>query len=143
MSQFPVYNATIEGLRQAHCDPLILAIHVEEDALKGLTAEVDWRLAGQLTEWMRAGRFNHDAPILTPANRFLPAGRLLFWRVGSATPQDLFDALTDLGCERPGICPKDFGFDRREVLEVFDGEVIIFEDQAESHRSSRQSNYAQ
>ena len=67
MTQFSEYSATIEGLRQAHCDPLILAIHVEEDALKGLTAEVDWRLAGQLTEWMRAGRFNHDAPILTPA----------------------------------------------------------------------------
>ena len=72
------FAPTIEGLRQAHCDPLILAIHVEEDALKGLTAEVDWRLAGQLTDWMRDGRFSHDAPILTPANQFLPAGRLLF-----------------------------------------------------------------
>ena len=141
MTQFSEYSATIEGLRQAHCDPLILAIHVEEDALKGLTAEVDWRLAGQLTEWMRAGRFNHDAPILTPANLFLPAGRLLFWRVGSATPQDLFDALTDLGGKRPGICPRDFGFDRREVLEVFDGKVIIFEDAWSSRETPRQANY--
>jgi hypothetical protein len=141
MTQFSEYSATIEGLRQAHCDPLILAIHVEEDALKGLTAEVDWRLAGQLTEWMRSGRFNHDAPILTPANLFLPAGRLLFWRVGSATPQDLFDALTDLGGERPGICPRDFGFDRREVLEVFDGKVIIFEDAAASQATTRQAHY--
>ena len=140
MTQFSEYSATIEGLRQAHCDPLILAIHVEEDALKGLTAEVDWRLAGQLTEWMRAGRFNHDAPILTPANLFLPAGRLLFWRVGSATPQDLFDALADLGGERPGICPRDFGFDRREVLEVFDGKVIIFEDAMGSQAAARQAH---
>ena len=136
------FAPTIEGLRQAHCDPLILAIHVEEDALKGLTAEVDWRLAGQLTDWMRDGRFSHDAPILTPANQFLPAGRLLFWRVGSATPQDLFDALNDLGGEKPGLCPRDFGFDRREVLEVFGENVVIFEDGGTSARrqgSSRNS----
>ena len=121
------YPATIDGLRQAHCDPLILAIHVEEDTLKGLTAEVDWRLAGQLTNWLKDGRFNHDAPILSPQNEFLPAGRLLFWRVGSATPQDLFDALADLGSNRPGLCPKDFGFDAREVAEVFGGDIVLFE----------------
>lgn len=121
------FPATIDGLRQAHCDPLILAIHVEEDALKGLTAEVDWRLAGQLTNWLKDGRFNHDAPILSPKNDFLPAGRLLFWRVGSATPQDLFDALSDLGSSRPGLCPRDFGFDAREVAEVFDGDIVLFE----------------
>ena len=128
MSGTGTFSPTIEGLRQAHCDPLILAIHVEEDTLKGLTAEVDWRLAGQLTRWMKAGRFNHDAPILTPKNQFLPAGRLLFWRVGSATPQDLYDALSDLGCPRPGLCPADFGFDSREVMEVFGGDVVLFED---------------
>ena len=128
MSEAAKFEPTIDGLRQAHCDPLILAIHVEEDTLKGLTAEVDWRLAGQLTRWMKAGRFNHDAPILTPKNQFLPAGRLLFWRVGSATPQDLYDALSDLGCPRPGLCPRDFGFDSREVLEVFGGEVVLFGD---------------
>ena len=89
------FAPTIEGLRQAHCDPLILAIHVEEDALKGLTAEVDWRLAGQLTDWMRDGQSR--CPDFNPRKSILPAGRLLFWRVGSAAPQDLFDALNDLG----------------------------------------------
>ena len=127
MKAYQTFPATMDGLRQAHCDPLILAIHVEEDTLKGLTAEVDWRLAGQLTSWLRDGRFNHDAPILSPKNAFLPAGRLLFWRVGSATPQDLCDALMDLGSKRPGLCPRDFGFDAREVAEVFEGDIILFE----------------
>ncbi len=136
MKQGQCFEPTIDGLRQAHCDPLILAIHVDESCLKGLTSEVDWRLAGQLTRWMKDGRFNHDAPILTPRNEFLPAGRLLFWRVGSATPQDLFDALSDLGAVQPGLCPSDFGFDGREVLEVFDGNVVLFE---RTHGSDRRA----
>ena len=137
-TQFP---PTIDGLRQAHCDPLILAIHVEEDSLKGLTAEVDWRLAGQLTHWLKEGRFNHDAPILSPKNVFLPAGRLLFWRVGSATPQDIFDALSDLDASRPGLCPRDFGFDPREVTEVFNGDIILFEPMPKNAEATTTRSY--
>ena len=77
-----------------------------------------------INDWMRDGRFSHDAPILTPQiNSYPPAG--CFLRAGSATPQDLFDALNDLGGEKPGLCPRDFGFDRREVLEVFGENVVI------------------
>ena len=119
--------ATIEGLRQAYCDPLILAVHADEGVLKGLTAEVDWRLAGRLTDWLRSGRFQHDAPILAPKSPFLPAGRLLFWRVGSVTPRDLSEALMDLGESQAGICPSDFGFDAREVAACFERSITIFE----------------
>ena len=122
----PTFPATIEGLREVYCDPLILAVHVDEGALKGLTAEVDWRLAGQLTQWLKNGRFEHDAPILAPKSPFLPAGRLLFWRVGSVTPQDLSHAVNDLGKGHAGICPADFGFDNREVADCFGESVTIF-----------------
>ena len=101
MSKAAKFEPTIDGLRQAHCDPLILAIHVEEDTLKGLTAEVDWRLAGQLTRWMKAGRFNHDAPILTLRINFAGETSLLAGRFSD--PQDLYDALSDLGRPRPGV----------------------------------------
>ena len=125
MSNATIAPASIQGLRRFPCDPLILCIHVDGQPLRGLAAEVDWRLAGSISEIAKGG-FDRNLPILRPAHIHLPAGRLVLFRSGACTPTEMAEIVHGLNGEKPGICPEDFDFSEEEVLQVFRNHVVIF-----------------
>jgi len=119
-------TATIDGLRGAPCDPLILAVRCDGRPLRGLTGRVDWRLAGRISRLLLEERVPRDAPLMLPAPDFFPLPRLVLWRVGAATPADLARLARDMGAESPGLCPADFDFTVDEVKRAFGGAVIAY-----------------
>jgi hypothetical protein len=125
MSKGSVAPATIHGLRVCPCDPLILCINLDGQPLRGLAAEVDWRLAGSISQLALRG-FDRDLPILRPAHEHLPAGRLVLFRSGACTPTDMAEIVNGLNGDKPGICPEDFDFSEEEVLRVFRNHVVIY-----------------
>ena len=118
-------DATLSGLRARPADPLILCINVDGRPLRGLSAQVDWRLAGLLSKLARKG-FASDVPILRPAHKFLPCGRLVLFRAGACTPREMAQQVAGLNGRRPGLCPQDFDFTIDEVNQAFGGNVIIY-----------------
>jgi hypothetical protein len=118
--------ATLSGLRDHPCDPLILAIRADGRPLRGLTGQVDWRLSGVLTRMVKAGNFNQDVPILKPPSDLLPCGRLILWRVGTATPNEMAQLIAGLNAPRPGLCPGDFEFSETEAQHAFGGRLIVY-----------------
>ena len=126
MDRFSTYPANLRGLRQCPCDPLILAVNGDGRPLRGLTAEVDWRLAGQLSTFARNMDGSEDNPILSPPHPLVPTGRLILLRVGAYTPRDMVRVIRGLNAQQPGICPADFDFSEREVHDAFRGDVVIF-----------------
>ncbi len=121
-----VAPADLDGLRRAPCDPLILAVRPDGRPPPGLTGRVDWRLAGRLSALLVEGRVPRDTPLMLPAPDFFPLPRLVLWRVGAATPADLARLAREMGAERPGLCPADFGFGADEVKRAFAGAVVIY-----------------
>ena len=119
-------SADLDGLRRAPCDPLILAVRLDGRPLRGLTGRVDWRLGGRLSALVADERVPRDAPLMLPAPVFFPLPRLVLWRVGAATPADLARLARDMGAERPGLCPADFGFTADEVKQAFGGGVVTY-----------------
>ena len=118
--------ATIEGLRAEPCDPLILCVNVDGRPLQGLTAEVDWRLAGLITELSQGPLFERDSPVLRPAHPFLPCGRLVLVRAGTCTPMEMVQLVRGLNATRPGVCPDDFEFSDDEISAAFRNQVVIY-----------------
>ncbi len=118
--------ATLKGLRAHPCDPLILAVRMDGRPLTGLTAEIDWRIGGALARLVDSGRFATDSPVLQPAHPLVPSGRLVIWRVGAATVNDIARQVDGLKGDRLGICPEDFEFTDAEVERAFNGEVVLF-----------------
>jgi len=100
-------------------------VNVDGRKLRGLTAEVDWRLAGQLTDLTKGAHFERDAPILRPPHPFLPCGRLVLFRSGACTPMGIAKLVRGLNAQRPGICPDDFEFSEEEIRAAFRNQVII------------------
>ncbi|MEE2788785.1 MAG: hypothetical protein VX589_15725 [Myxococcota bacterium] len=121
-----IVPATLEGLRTRPADPLILAIRADGQPLTGLTALIDWRMGGQISQLVLAGTFNHDSPVLRPSPSFIPCGRLLLWRLGAVTPRDLAHVVRDLNVDTPGICPEDFDFSDDEVERSLGHRVIVY-----------------
>lgn len=119
-------TADLAGLRAAPCDPLMLALRLDDRPLRGLTGRVDWRLGGRLSALVAEGRAPKDAPLLLPAPDFFPLPRLVLWRVGAATPSDMARLARELGARRPGLCPADFGFTVGEVEAAFGGSVVVY-----------------
>ncbi len=119
-------SADLDGLRRAPCDPLILAVRFDERPLRGLTGRVDWRLGGRISGLMLDEKVPRDAPLMLPAPGFFPLPRLVLWRVGAATPSDLARLARDMGAERAGLCPADFGFTAAEVERAFGGAVVTY-----------------
>jgi len=118
--------ATIDGLRLAPCDPLILAVRADLRPLRGLTGHVDWHLGGALSRLVAAGKLAHDEPILRPAHPLLPVGRLILWRQGAATPAELARMVHGLNAGRPGLCPADFQFSESELRAALGPDTIIY-----------------
>ena len=48
---------------------------------------------------------DQDVPVLQPASPLIPCGRIVLWRVGTATPSEM--AQLDRGIEWFGLCPGD------------------------------------
>lgn len=122
--------ATIDGLRAAPCDPLMLAVRLDDRPLTGLTGHVDWRLGGRLSALVARGEIPHDGPLMWPAPDFFPVPRLVLWRLGAATPADLARLARAMGAERPGLCPEDFRFVPDELRRAFAGAVVLYGDSA-------------
>ena len=118
--------ATLEGLRQAPCDPLILAVRDDGRPLKGLTGLVDWRIGGLISDLVKEGAFSHDHPVLRPSPTFLGCGRLLLWRLGAVTPTDMRRVVDALNVDRPGICAQDFDFSEQEIQGVLGPSAIVY-----------------
>ena len=118
--------ADIDGLRQYPCDPLILAIPSTPKPLHGLTGRVDWHLGGLIASQIRSQAFAHDQPVLRPPHPLLPCGRIIFWRLGAATPDDMAARIRDLGGAEPGLCPRDFAFTEEEVINAFREQVRVY-----------------
>jgi hypothetical protein len=126
MTSPTLYSANLDGLRTRPCDPLILAINGDGRPLRGLTAEVDWRIAGQLSEFARQVHGSEDSPILRPPHPLVPCGRLILLRVGAYTPRELVRVVRGLNASQPGLCPADFDFSDQEVHDAFRGDVILY-----------------
>lgn len=126
MSTTATAPATLDGLRAAPCDPLLLAVRLDGRPLGGLTGRVDWRLAGRLSALVADGAVPPDAPLLWPTPDFFPIRRLVLWRLGAATPAALARLTRALGAERPGLCPADFRFDTHELRRAFGGAVVLY-----------------
>lgn len=122
----PAPEASVEGLHQHPCDPLLLAVRLDGRPLSGLTGRVDWRLGGRLSALVAQGALDGDAPLLVPAPRFFPIGRLVLWRLGAATPSDLARLARSMKSDTPGLCPDDFGFTEREIRAAFADRVVIY-----------------
>ncbi len=118
--------ATIDGLRQYPCDPLILAIPARKEPLRGLTGRIDWHLGGLISDQIRNQAIVHDQPVLRPPHPLLPCGRLIFWRLGAATPDDMASRIKELGGSEPGLCPQDFDFSHDEVIAAFREQVRVY-----------------
>lgn len=118
--------ADLSGLRRAPCDPLILAVRLDGRPPPGLTGRVDWRLGGRLSALLVEGRVPQDEPLMLPAPDFFPLPRLVLWRVGAATPGDMARLAREMGAERPGLCPADFGFAADEIQRAFAGAVVLY-----------------
>ena len=125
MAKSTTTDASLNGLRAQPADPLILCINVDGRPLRGLSAQVDWRLAGLLSKLARKG-FAGDAPILRPAHEFLTCGRIVIFRAGACTPREMAQQVAGLNGQRPGLCPHDFDFTVDEVNRAFGGNVIIY-----------------
>jgi len=123
---FTLYPPNLDGLRSRPCDPLILAMNGDGRPLRGLTAEIDWRLAGQLSEFARRMDVSEDSPVLRPAHPLVPSGRMVLLRVGAYTPRDLVRVVRGLNGSQPGICPSDFDFSNQEIFDAFRGEIVLF-----------------
>ncbi len=121
-----IVPASLTGLRDHPCDPLILAVRADGRPLKGLTGQVDWRLSGAISEMVKAGKFEQDAPVLQPASPLLPCGRIVLWRVGTATPTEMARLIAGLNGSRPGLCPGDFEFSETEAIHAFGPEIIVY-----------------
>lgn len=119
-------TADLDGLRQAPCDPLILAVRLDGRPLKGLTGRVDWRLGGRIAALLADEQVPQDEPLMLPAPEFFPLPRLVLWRVGAATPSDLARLAREMGADQPGLCPADFGFGADEVRRAFGGAVVTY-----------------
>ena len=129
MSQNP--PATIEGLRRVPCDPLILAVRAEHRPLRGLTGHVDWHLGGTISRLVAEKRLAHDEPILQPPHPLLPVGRLVLWRQGAATPDELARMVHGLNADRPGLCAADFQFSEGELRAALGPNAVIYVPAAE------------
>ena len=129
MGNLATAAATLDGLRTRPCDPLILCINVDGRPLRGLTAHVDWRLAGMLSRIASQG-LSGDLPILRPPHQFLPCGRLILFRAGACTPREMASLVGGLNGPRPGLCPTDFDFSEEEVERAFGGQVVIYSPEA-------------
>jgi hypothetical protein len=117
--------ATVAGLYERPCDPLFLAVRDDDRPLHGLTGEVDWRLGGRLSALVRARALPEDAPLLLPATPLLPAGRLVLWRAGHATPERLAAATDDLAAAPAGLCPDDFDLSADDVRAAFGARAVV------------------
>ena len=124
MAQNP--PATIDGLRQVPCDPLILAVRAERRPLRGLTGHVDWHLGGFISRLVAQNQLAHDDPILQPAHPLLPVGRLVLWRQGAATPDELARMVHGLNAKKPGLCAADFRLSEDELRSALGPEAIIY-----------------
>ncbi len=118
--------ATIDGLRQAPCDPLILAVRAEHRPLRGLTGHVDWHLGGAISQLVAEKKLTHDEPILQPPHPLLPVGRLVLWRQGAATPAELARMIHGLNAQKPGLCAADFQFTEDELREALGPDAVIY-----------------
>ena len=127
MAEHPrIASATLEGLRRYPADPLILAIRADGHPLTGLTGLVDWRMGGQISKLVLSGTFSHDAPVLRPSPSFVPCGRLLLWRLGAVTPNDLAHVVNELNAQAPGLCPEDFDFSEEEIGRALGHHLILY-----------------
>lgn len=99
--------ATVAGLFDAPCDPLILAVGPPDGPLPGLTARVDWRLAGALRRLLASAAPGPGEPLLVPATPLLPAGRLLLFPA-TASATALAECVLSLGASPVGLAPADF-----------------------------------
>lgn len=122
----PDAAADLSGLEAAPCDPLILAINLDDRPLRGLAGWVDWRIGGALSDLVVAGAIPEEKPLLYPAPMVLPVRRLVLWRAGAAMPADLARAARGFGTDRPGVCPADFHLDVAEVRAAFGGQVVVY-----------------
>lgn len=116
--------ATVAGLFDAPCDPLLLAVGGPGEPLPGLTARLDWRLAGAILRHVRAGSVQ-GAPLLLPATRLLPAGRFVLFRRGEADADRLARCVMELGASPPGLCPEDFGLRPADVRAAFGDRALV------------------
>lgn len=119
-------TADLDGLVAVPCDPLILAVRIDGRPLDGLTGRIDWRVAGVLSDLVRAGAVPEDRPLLYPAPAILPVSRLVLWRAGAVTPADLARLARAMDVASPGLCPHDFRLDVREVRAAFGGQVVVY-----------------
>ena len=130
MGSGTVAPATLLGLRTHPCDPLILAVRADGRPLRGLTGQVDWRLGGTLSRMVQDGQMDQDAPVLQPASPLIPCGRIVLWRVGTATPSEMAQLIAGLNGSNPGLCPGDFEFSEAEAEHAFGSAVIIYRNPA-------------
>lgn len=126
MPSVTIAPATLIGLRAHPCDPLILAVRADGRPLRGLTGHVDWRLGGALSRMVQDGKLEQDAPILQPPNPLIPCGRIVLWRVGTATPSEMARMIAGLNGANPGLCPGDFEFSETEAEHAFGATAIIY-----------------
>ncbi len=116
----------LDGLLAVPCDPLILAVRIDGRPLAGLTARIDWRVAGAISDLVRDGAVPEDRPLLYPAPAILPVSRLVLWRAGAVTPADLAKLARSMGVDTPGLAPADFHLGIREVRSAFGGQVVVY-----------------
>lgn len=114
--------ATVAGLFRVPCDPLVLAVGGGVNAsatVEGLTALVDWRMAGRLTQHLRARAPGDEVPLLLPRTPLLPAGRLLLVRREPSGLAALAACVRALAVRPVGLCPEDFGWTPAQVVAAF------------------------
>lgn len=116
--------ATLAGLYEAPCDPLLLAVGPEGAPLPHLTALIDWRLAGRLSRLLRAAGPG-DEPRLLPGTPLVPAGRFIVYRQGSVDARTLAACVAALGTTPGGLCPEDFDLRPADLRAAFGRQGLV------------------